>query len=299
MPIAQAGGATAFLDGELVVAGGTAWKGETKLWLDAVQLYNPSQNSWRQGPALPHSTAYGAFISSAEGLEMLGGTDGQTVSRQIWKLNPSKTQWTHVGDLPTNSVHGQAVRVGEDVFLFGGCADAADLTQCSDAVWRRDNKQQWRKVATLPNGPVALSAVAASGGFVYVLGGCSMPSPGVVRNHAQVFRFNPRTMEWKTMRSLPTARRGLSAVTAGQQIYVIGGYADASTESGQQAGFSHDVLVYHPQTDTYTLATPLPIGLLGIEFVVAGERLYGAGGEDRARSRSARLFTAPRQELEK
>ena len=33
MPRPHAGGAAGFIGGELIVAGGTAWDGETKLWL--------------------------------------------------------------------------------------------------------------------------------------------------------------------------------------------------------------------------------------------------------------------------
>jgi len=39
--------------GELVIAGGTAWDGDTKVWLKDVQIYQPSQNTWRSGPAPP------------------------------------------------------------------------------------------------------------------------------------------------------------------------------------------------------------------------------------------------------
>ena len=40
MPRAEAGGAAGYLDGEFVIAGGTTWDGDTKLWLKDVQLYD-------------------------------------------------------------------------------------------------------------------------------------------------------------------------------------------------------------------------------------------------------------------
>ena len=39
MPRPEAGGAAGFLDGEFVIAGGTTWDGDTKLWLKDVQIY--------------------------------------------------------------------------------------------------------------------------------------------------------------------------------------------------------------------------------------------------------------------
>src|SRR5438552_17333276 len=72
----EAGGAAGVLDGEFVIAGGATWDGATKLWLKDVQIYDPRQNAWRSGPALPAPLAYGPFVHSAYGLEIFGGTDG-------------------------------------------------------------------------------------------------------------------------------------------------------------------------------------------------------------------------------
>jgi hypothetical protein len=69
-----------------------------------------------------------------------------------------------------------------------------------------------------------------------------------------------------------------------RSIMLFGGYTASS--------FSADVLVYDIATDTYKPATPMPVPLLGVEFVMNGRTLYGAGGEDRMRGRSARLLEA-------
>ena len=53
----EAEGAAGFLDGELVIAGGTTWDGDTKLWLKDAQIYEPRQNAWRSGPTLPGRSA--------------------------------------------------------------------------------------------------------------------------------------------------------------------------------------------------------------------------------------------------
>ncbi len=48
--------------------------------------------------------------------------------------------------------------------------------------------------------------------------------------------------------------------------------------------------MYDIESDTYKAATPMPFAALGIEFMMNERVLYGAGGEDRVRSRSARLL---------
>ena len=137
MPRPEAGGAAGFTGGELVIAGGTSWDGETKLWLKEVQIYNPVRNVWRQGPPLPLALAYGPFVHSGNELEIFGGTDGKQVHRESWKLNAAKTAWETTGETPADVLLGGAARSGGEEFLMGGCPDAADLTRCSDAVWRR------------------------------------------------------------------------------------------------------------------------------------------------------------------
>src|SRR5712671_4504145 len=192
----EAGGAAGFLDGELIVAGGTAWDGDTKLWLKDVQIYAPRQNVWRSGPALPVPLAYGPFVHPADGLEIFGGTDGRQVHRESWKLDSSKSKWHATGAIPADSLLGRAARIGASVFILGGCPDVADLTSCSDSVWRRDGGGPWRRVSSLPGGPLALTAIAVARNRIYVFGGCAMPTAGALVNRSAAFRYDPQTNAW-------------------------------------------------------------------------------------------------------
>ena len=283
MPRAQAGGATGYLDGDVVVAGGTTWIGDVKTWLSDVQIYNPASNTWRSGPKLPALMAYGPFVSSATELEIFGGSDGQTARRDSWKLDTAKTKWVRTGSIPADALLGRAARVSESVFLFGGCRDVVDLTTCSDAVWRRKENREWQHVATIPGGSLALAAAAVSGSAVYLFGGCSMDADGKVVNHARALRYDSTSNQWNTLKALPSGNRGVTAVAYGDRsILLFGGYTDS--------GFTSEVLLYDIQSDTYKRLKPMHLGLAGIEFVSNGHAIYGAGGEDRMRSRSARFL---------
>jgi Kelch motif protein/galactose oxidase-like protein len=280
---AEAGGAAAYQDGDLVIAGGTAWDKDEKLWLKTVQIYHPPTDLWREGPSLPLSLAYGPFVSSENGLEIFGGSDGKTAHRTSWKLNSAKTRWQQTGSAPADVLLGRAARIGDSVFLFGGCPDIVDLTKCSDAVWRRDGDGSWHRVSTIPDGPVALSATASTASAIYLFGGCSMPASGKVVNHDGAYRYDPATNRWKTIRKLPVANRGLTALAVDDRsIYLFGGYADSR--------FTSEVISYDIQKDSYHQLPSMPLGAASIEFVRNGRTVYGAGGEDRMRSRSARLF---------
>jgi N-acetylneuraminic acid mutarotase len=283
LPHAQAGGAAMLFGTQLVVAGGTAWQDDVKQWLSMVQIYDTVGDTWRRGPELPEPLAYGPFAAGPAGLEIFGGGSGTASSRIIWRLDERLEGWHKAGETPGVHLLGRAARVGERVFLFGGCADAADLTQCSDAVWMREAGGAWRQVARLPGGPVALSAVAVEGQRVYLFGGCSMAAPGQIRNHAEAWSFDAATWEFRRLKDLPAANRGLTAATAAGRIWLFGGYTGA--------GFTAETYSYDPAAGTYTREAPLPAAMTSAEFAGQGNRLWAAGGEDRMKHRSAQTMS--------
>ncbi len=284
MPRAQAGGAAALFGNTLIVAGGTAWEGGVKHWLKDVQLYDLLTGKWRGGPELPEPLAYGAFAQSEGALEIFGGTGGESVTRHIWRIDASLARWVRAGETPTDVLLGRAARVGRRAFLFGGCADVADLTRCSSVVWMREDEGPWREVAKLPDGPIALSASAVLSGRIFLFGGCSMASPGQLVNRAEAWSFDPATFTFRKLHDLPSANRGLSAVAAAGRVWLFGGYANA--------GFTAESWSYDPVADAYTSQPAMPVAMSSIEFVAHGQTLWGAGGEDRMRGRSARTFSA-------
>ncbi|MCZ2149216.1 MAG: hypothetical protein LC126_15760 [Bryobacterales bacterium] len=282
--LAQAGGAAGMFDGTLIIAGGTSWKDDRKHWLRDVQVYDARSDRWREGPMLPEPLAYGPFAQADGKLEIYGGSGEGTVSRRVWSLDTKRMRWRTDGETPAALLLGRAARMGRRVFLFGGCPDAAGLTGCSDAVRMREDGGAWRQVARLPAGPVALPAVAALGGRIFLFGGCSMPAPDKLINRAEAWAFDPRSFAWRRLRDLPSARRGHTASSAAGRVFLFGGYTSA--------GFTAEVLSYDPGRDAYAPESPLPAAMMSIEFFRYDGAFWGAGGEDRMRGRSARTFSA-------
>src|SRR3954452_22591754 len=116
MPRGEAGGAVAFLDGELVIAGGTTWERGIKVWLTDTQVYQPASNRWVPGRQLPVPLAYGPFISSASGLEIFGGTDGKANHQTSWKLHAANKAWERTGSVPAGVLLGRAAYVDGSAF---------------------------------------------------------------------------------------------------------------------------------------------------------------------------------------
>jgi hypothetical protein len=152
---------------------------------------------------------------------------------------------------------------------------------------RRNQTGGWEKVSEMPDGPIAMSAVAVVRDQVYFFGGCSSLSPKGVRNRNGAFRFDPLTNEWKTLRLLPEAARGIAAAPVNQRCLLLaGGYVDSP------AGFSARAYLYDTESDQYTRVDPLPLPVMGLEIAPHGGSIWGLGGEDKPRDRSARLLEA-------
>jgi len=158
MPAAKAGAATALLGDRLILAGGTYWEKGQKHWLRQVDLYDVRRDEWRSGPPLPLPLAYGAFVGSDRGLEVLGGWDGKHLDRQCWLLDLNMGAWTPSGTLPDSRIYGRAEGLGGVLYLLGGSSDAGDLSGATDTVFATNarNAPTWKTRAPMPSGPRAL-----------------------------------------------------------------------------------------------------------------------------------------------
>ena len=282
VPEGLAGGSIAVIANRLVYAGGTTWRNEVKLWLAETFFYDLENDKWNRGPALPEALAYGACLRTDHSLEVLGGMNESGTSRRCWRLNAGEHAWTASGVLPAASVFAKAETVRGQAYLFGGCANA-ELSGCGNAVLRRDKAGTWRKVSTMPQGPVALSAIAVIRDQIYLFGGCSAGASGEARNREEAYRFDPLTNRWTALHALPVAIRGISAAALDQRyIFLAGGY-DARS-------FSAAVYRYDTEADEYTAVAPLPFPVMGMEMLARGKAIWGVGGEDKNRSRTPRVI---------
>ena len=286
MPEGVSGGALAFLSDKLIYAGGTAWRNQIKHWLTETVVYNPQTDEWSKGPALPEPLAYGACVRTDHSLEVLGGLNASGLSRKCWRLDAGSERWVESGVVPSGTVFGRAEVVRGHAYLFGGCP-STELSLCIASVLKRNLSGGWEKVSEMPGGSIAISAISVLRDQVYLFGGCSNLPPHGVRNRNEAFRFDPLTNQWKTLRPLPEAARGMTAVPVNRRYLLLaGGYVDSP------AGFSAAAYLYDIETDQYIRSTPLPLPVMGMEMASHAGSIWALGGEDKPRHRSSRLFKA-------
>jgi N-acetylneuraminic acid mutarotase len=145
----------------------------------------------------------------------------------------------------------------------------------------------------MPDGAVALRTSTVLDDYVFLFGGCSEISGGVV-NRDSAFRYDPARGEWRELRPLPVPVRGLTAARLGtSRILLAGGYTapmEKAASSGLEDGFTNEVWIYDTGRDRYERATPLPFAVSGIDVIVHDGLILALGGEDRMRSRSRRFI---------
>ncbi len=283
LPIATAGGYAAVVRNKIVYAGGTNWRDGIKRWLKDVQIYDPQSNRWSAGPALPTSLSYGACTVTAHGMEIFGGSDGESSQNHRLRLDDNLAAWMSAGVVPFHALFSQAAAVGRDVYLFGGSADPVDLTRSSGAVMMSNVKGDWTPVSVMPHGPVLIGSSAAIGGDVYLFGGCLMQS-GKVMNSDDACCFHTGTRKWTQLRALPHAMRASAAIALDDgNILIAGGYSDDD-------GFTAETLIYNVSENSYRPAAPLPSPVAGVAIVKIDDRIFLIGGEDRMKSRTDRVL---------
>jgi N-acetylneuraminic acid mutarotase len=123
-------------------------------------------------------------------------------------------------------------------------------------------------LAPMPT-PRDMPASAVANGKIYVFGG----EAATVVDTAEA--YDPQTNTWAELAPMPTARYGAGAALGTDgAIYVIGGEDNSGTLKGLNI-----VEAYHPATNTWTTATPMPTARWALSVVAGPDGLiYAIGG---------------------
>lgn len=245
--------ALAAADGLIYGAGGFSggfpnWRAQA-----SVYVYDPRNNRWRDGVAIPYPSAEGVFAAIADRLYLVGGRirahddarhfNDHMDTAQALMFDPATGRWSAIADAPTARNSAAAAVIDGCLFVVGGrqAIKQADgsLRQVNVPVLEvYDPKtNRWTVRAPMPRAQGGLAA-AAHGGRLYVFGGEQWVPQQKVFDNAWV--YDPASDRWSVLPPLPTPRHGLGAATLGNRIHVIGG---GTRVGGDHASAVHEVLV--------------------------------------------------------
>ncbi len=234
-------------DDTLIVAGGAnfpspVWETE-KVWRDRIHVLLRTAGGyvWRNGGTLSRPVAYGAAVSTPDGVVCMGGNDGDSTFREVFVLRWDAVQQQVVRaeypPLPRACAFGQAALIGSVVYLAGGQSEHG-LDSAMNNFWMLDlsqrddpNKFKWRSLEAWPGEPRAFNITATQhNGYddcVYVISG--RRQDGVdVEFLTDVWEFTPRNNQWRRRHDAPRCVMAGTGIGIGQSHILVLGGADGS-----------------------------------------------------------------------
>lgn len=301
LPAPAGGFVCGALEHRLVVVGGTNWEGGKKNWLRTIHEFDPKSGRWetvkdlQDGPAAYAVSLVSTKASEHMHLSFIGGTDGQKPLKSLTIVDGIKTIAQPVAGLPDSIVLSAGGQVGDKIILAGGTNDAANVAGFQLTTVSVERAGGGWKVGKLPDYPgkaFGTAASAAAGGELFVFGGANWDAGAMaVVNANEAHAFSVAKNEWRKLKPLPFAIRGLTAVALDDgHVYLAGGFkTDAE-------GFTDEAYVYDVKADTYRPSKPLPYRAM-VGLAVLDGFVYCLGGEDKQKHRTDKVFRIAVTEL--
>ena len=183
------------------------------------------------------------------------------------------SSWTVGEKMPTKRLETSAVTLDHKIYIIGGMnkRGSTNIVEVYDT-----DTNKWSKVVSLPE-KLDHTTAAAFEGKIYVAGGFN--STGISTNF--LFIYDPVTHKWERAANMPTARGAATAKFVNGILYVIGGdetvlYDIDKVYNPQGVVTSNEA--YNPETDSWTIKSPMPTPRDHLSSAVIGESIYVLGG---------------------
>ncbi|WP_442505417.1 sodium:solute symporter family transporter [Novipirellula sp. SH528] len=303
----------------LIVAGGAnfpkpVWENDVKYWHDRIFVLtkNGSDYQWKDGGKLAKPIAYGAAVSTPQGVVCMGGNDSTSTFDDVfllqWDPETKKISRTEYPSLPKPCAHGAATLIGDTIYLAGGQQDAS-LQSAMSNFWSLDLSQRgnpkefiWKERPPCPGPSRAFNlTVAQHNGYhdcVYVISGRRQDGPDDtnVEFLTDVWEYTPATQQWRQRRDAPRCVTAGTGIGFGQShIFVLGGadgslYFKGNELKDDHPGFIKQSLAYHTITNTWVEAGATLANHVTTIAVKWGDSIIIPSGEVRPRVRSPAVY---------
>ncbi len=277
--------------GALLVAGGAnfpagkPWEGGAKVWTDRAWVLDKPDGVWREAGRLPGARAYGASVSTPDGLLCIGGNDSGRHHDEVFLLRWTGTALEREAwpSLPSPCANLCGALAGRTVIVAGGEA-APGAVAAGTNVWSLnldDRAAGWRELPAWSGPGRTLAAAGVQGGEFFLFGGVSLAAGtngGPVRTYLRDAYAWRAGRGWRRIADLPNplAAAPSPAPAAGQSFLLLAGGDDGSRVSfgptAAHPGFDAPLLGYHTITDTWT-----PIGAVPAVRVTTPAVAWGGG----------------------
>ncbi len=304
----------------LIVAGGAnfpepVWEND-KVWHDRIFVLTKDGGNyvWKNGGKLPRAIAYGAAVSTKDGVVCMGGNDSDETFDQVfllsWDQGSEQVSTTTYPLLPKPCAFSAATIIGDVIYLAGG-QSGQSLESAMSNFWSLDLTKKmvkeefvWKELPAWPGPTRALNlTVSQHNGYndcVHVISGRRQEGdgddPASFEFLKDVWEYNPAKKSWRRRVDAPRCLMAGTGIGFGQShIFVLGGATEKLFFKGNELknehpGFIKRSLAYHTITDTWTEAGATPANHVTTIAVKWRGDIIVPSGEVHPRVRSPKVF---------
>jgi N-acetylneuraminic acid mutarotase len=244
---------------------------------DRVEGYDPSTDTWFEGPSLPELRGGGALLADGRTLHYFGGYGGdKAVRADHWALDldawmADGPSWEPRAPLPRPRGHLTGAVVAGRLYAIGG-ADPHDpnSVDLSDVDAYDPFTDSWSAAARLPVGTSHVEpGTFVQDGRIWIVGGRSVPSRGA---SDRILVFDPAEDRWLQWKRLPRGLLAPVAAAFGDDLFVAGGGDENNNPEVVRAVWVASMEPGWWESDPM----PRPLGevsagLVGNQLIVVGE----------------------------
>ncbi len=226
--------ASAVVSGLLYVIGGYTSTTGNGTPTGAVQVYNPTTNTWTSKTAMPTARGSAAAVVDGGMIYVIGGNGATLRLNTVEKYNPATDTWSTEAPLLTGKSEPSAALLGTTIVAAGGYTTSGDT---GDNEGYNVSTNKWNALTFDPT-PRNAGCFASLLGQLYVAGGGNNGSPQTLTES-----FSASTNKWTTQASMPQAVISPGSAVSGGVLYCFGGSSTGVVGSGT---VYNNVQIYQP-----------------------------------------------------
>ncbi len=225
--------------------------------------------AWANGASMPSGVVrYGhtQCADQPDSYYVISGVDSNfSVTNGAWRYDANTDSWATLASIPTGQEGTAAVCYAGNIYVAGGGGT-------NQMFIYNIAGNSWSTGAAVPRN-VWGAAIGAWDGKVYLIGGDSDFSFGGTSNQVNIYDIASNTWTGAGA-NMPTAAVTAGSVQAGQYVYVVGGWGDASPGSNVNVTQRYDMSANSWETGpTFTSARA------DLALAVTSSNLYAIAGD--------------------
>lgn len=264
MPTARCFLGACVLNGKIYAIGGAK---NALTMTSVVEMYDPLSDTWTQKSNMPIALCYPNVCAVNDKIYVFGGNTSMFggLVTSVFVYDPNSDKWTQIED-SAHKFGDPCIAVSDGrVYLIGGGKQG--MVAVSDVNMYEPPTKTWTKKADLPTSRSMLSACVLNN-KIYVIGGTNENWTSVF--YPNVEEYDPVEDKWIIKKDMPLGGWSPGVCALNNRVYVTGGH------NGVKALDRVDIL--NPETNEWTLGTPMQQVRQGHEVCVVDGKIYVLGG---------------------